>query len=223
MGGGAGGAGDVMCGGGPLSRRGLIGGSVKRGPAKPFVTGGGVGAFLLDGGGGGGGADDGVDIRAGGGANDGGGGGAAFGVVNGELGRREEPGIGGGLPGAGAGGASCDAFAAAVFRSSTMLEAGRTENVSDTLRGIDGAAPAGRRGEVGKDGGGGGARPNGGGGAGGLPLPNVVVGLLGSSCDVVLGRVGTSSDAVEVGRSAVVSNFKIMNGTSSIDSSPCGS
>jgi hypothetical protein len=63
-------------------------------------------------------------------------------------------------------------------------------------------APSGRRTptlEV--VGGGGGARPNGA-GTGGLPLPTTVFGRFGASTELIRGRKGTSTDMVDVGRSA---------------------
>src|SRR5579871_3529916 len=139
---------------------GLVG---NRGP-RPFIMGGG-GAFLCDcgggGGGGGGGADDGVCTRSGGGADDGGGGGgggAAFGIASAEFARRfgdtagdlpiRGGGGGGGGGGLGLGGLSFALLAAAVLRSSIMLEAGLNDKFSDTLRGMDGAAPLGLLGPV---------------------------------------------------------------------------
>ena len=58
----------------------------------------------------------------------GGGGGGAVGTLTEELVRRlaADPGIGGGLPGMGAGEASFALFAAAVTRRLTILDAGRT-------------------------------------------------------------------------------------------------
>ena len=159
---------------------------------------GGTGVFLvkLDGGGGGGGV---------------GGGGTPLGELTEPLGfRPANPGIGGGRPGAGAGGGeSLALFAAAVTRRFTILDVGRTccrfWRFSDTLRGIGGAAPVGRRGAEepsGVGGGGGGARPTGG-GIGGFPEPAMVVGRFGLSREVLRRRPGTSK--VDAGRSAPVS------------------
>lgn len=131
----------------------------------------------------------------------GGGGGALLGPLNGELGLRV-PGIGGGRPGAGAGGGSFALFAAAVTRRLFILDVCRTARFSDTLRGIGGAFPAGRLVAEVVPGGGGATRPIGG-GAGGL-LPTMVAGRFGDSTKLVRGR-GTGADStliVDVGRSA---------------------
>jgi hypothetical protein len=130
-----------------------------------------------------------------------------LGVVKDELERRfADAGMGGGLPGTGAG-VSFALFAAAVTRRLTILVAERTSMFSETLRGIGGAAPLGRLGPTLRvddedGGGGGGARPMGT-GTGGFPLPAIVEGRLGASTDFVRGRRGTSiDDMVDVGRSA---------------------
>ena len=75
--------------------------------------------------------------------------------------------------------------------------------LSDTLRGKGADGPLGRRvlAVDNPDGGGGGARPRGA-GTGGLPTPTTVVGRLGVSAELVLGRRGMSTDIVDVGRSA---------------------
>jgi hypothetical protein len=102
--------------------------------------------------------------------------------------------------------------------------------VSETLRGMPGAAPGGRRGlgVTGPGGGGaggaGGARPSGT-GMGGLPVPIYVEGRLTVSRTLVCGRLGTSNDIVEVGRSARTSQHLlpriIDEVTSSIYSALC--
>lgn len=125
-------------------------------------------------------------------------------MVTDELGRRfADDGIGGGLPGTGAG-VSFALFAAAVIRRLTILVAERASTFSETLRGIGGAAPLGRLGPTLRldDEGGGGARPMGT-GTGGFPLPAMVEGRFGISTELVRGRRGTSTDDnVDVGRSA---------------------
>jgi hypothetical protein len=135
---------------------------------------------------------------AGGGAG-GGGGGALFGILIAELGRRvDAPGIGGGLPGIGA----CDSFrpfAAAVTRRFTILAAGRTPKLSETLRGMSGSAAGGLRGVAGAAG----VRPSAF-GTGGFPEPTIVAGRLGGSTEVGRGA-GTFKEVVDVSGSAATS------------------
>lgn len=144
--------------------------------------------------GGGGGAEGGNgDVRNG---DDefGGGGGAAEGTLTDELVRRPavDPGMGGGLPGAGEG-MSFALFAAAVTRRFTILDVGRTWfKFSETLRGMAGVPHAGllganADGPEGGGGGGGGARATGA-GMGGFPVPTMVDGRFGVSTELVRGR-----------------------------------
>lgn len=138
-----------------------------------------------------------LDTIGGGGAPGGGGGGALPGMLTEEL---EGLGIGDGRLGS-----PFVIFAADVDRRFAILDAGRI--FSETLLGIGGAAPVGRRGLKFEDpdnggGGGGGVRPRGA-DMGGFPDPIIVEGRLGGSIELIrgLGR-GVSSDIVDVGRSA---------------------
>jgi hypothetical protein len=177
-------------------------------------AGGGVGADRpgADENGGGGGADGGtgvflVKLDEGGGGGRAGGGGTPLGVLIEPLGfRPADPGMGGGRPSVGAGGAeSLALFEAVVTRRLTILDVGRTcwrfWRFSDTLWGIGGAAPVGRHGA--KNPGDGGCPLPTGVDMGAFPEPAMVVGRFGELIELVWRRPGTST--VETGRSVPVS------------------